>query len=88
MQLKISIKCERCSCKFEHQAPQFRDRTSLECPNCGREFPKDIFFRLKDGIIALSNVPETIPETSEMYPFDGSDRSEFRLQIGDFDTLN
>lgn len=88
MQLKISIKCEGCSCKFELQAPQFRDRTSLECPNCGREFPKDIFSCLKTGIIALSSVPETVPETSAMYPFDDSERPEFRLQIGDFDILN
>ena len=81
MQLKISIECGGCSCKFELKSPQFRDRTSLECPNCGKEFPKDIFSRLRDGIVALADVPETIPESSKMYPIDDSDPPEFRLQI-------
>ena len=60
MDFKVLISCEKCKCSFELRPEAFKNRTSMECPNCGQAFPVDVYEQLKAGVIALGNVPECI----------------------------
>lgn len=60
MDFKVKVLCEKCECSFELRPDYFKNRPSMECPNCGQAFPADIYEYLKTGVTALRNVPEFI----------------------------
>lgn len=60
MDFKVTIKCNRCSCSFELQGSHIKECQKLECPNCRQQVPKEIFEKLKAGIVNLEEVPDSI----------------------------
>ena len=46
MDFKIELVCNKCKCAFELRPTDFRERTSMECPNCGQTFPSGIYSKL------------------------------------------
>lgn len=64
MDFKISIECKKCLCSFELRPQDFKDRPSMECPNCGQAFPSEPYQRIKTGVCALGAVEECICEDS------------------------
>mgnify|MGYP000224832783 FL=1 len=68
MDFKIELVCNKCKCAFELRPTDFRERTSMECPNCGQTFPSGIYSKLKSGIVLLGEVPKTITE-NDANPF-------------------
>ena len=84
MDFKIEIMCEKCKCSCELRPEEFKERESMECPNCGRALPADVYSNLKTGVMALGKVPEYISEDAEN-PFS---ESLFMLHIKSFGTLH
>ena len=80
LDFKIKISCEDCRCSFELRPFDFKLRDSLECPNCGQQFPSDEFIQLKTGITALGSVPERTPEPQGANPFDDKTH-RFKLSV-------
>lgn len=84
MDFKIEIQCAVCKCSFELRPQDFKDRASMECPNCGQAFPADAFDDLKTGMSALGRVQEFVGENEN--PF--SDPSGFTVRIKSFGNLH
>ena len=84
MDFKVGIKCMKCRCSFELRPESFKIRDSLECPNCGQMFPKDVYEKLKAGVTALGEVPEQLPEDSDCLslPAEG-----FSLQVSEYSDI-
>lgn len=84
MDFKVVISCEKCQCSFELRPEDFKDRLSMECPNCCQAFPVEIYKQLRTGIVALGNVPEYISD-------DGNDLGEeqlFTVRVKSFGIMN
>ena len=76
MDFKIELVCNKCKCAFELRPTDFRERTSMECPNCGQTFPS--------GIVLLGEIPEVIKE-DEDYPLADT---LFTAHVKSFDALH
>lgn len=83
MDFKVEISCEKCECSFELRPVDFKQRCSMECPNCGQAFPADIYEELKTGVIALGNVPEYIGEDSDF-----NSANLFKVRVKSFGILH
>lgn len=83
MDFKVQIHCRKCSCSFELRPKDFREKEHLECPNCGKQFPDEVFSHLKKGIQELDLVPEEVP-----YPpngvYTGLKEIDFNLSVKEF----
>ena len=77
MDFKISVKCGKCSCKFELRPQDFKERDAIECPNCGQAFPDDVYSDLKAGIKYLGRVPDTIDDR-------GIENFAFKLDVCEY----
>lgn len=88
MDFKISIKCEKCRCVFELRPAKFADREILSCPNCGQEMDNSVFSNLKNGLLALSQVPDVIPEDASAFAKDGENYQGFSFQIKEYNFYN
>lgn len=84
MDFKIEINCLKCRCSFELRPHDFKNRPSMECPNCGQAFPATLYEKIKTGVEALGSVPEYIDEDSEN-PFA---ENLFIVQIKGFGALH
>ena len=92
MDFKIELVCNKCKCAFELRPTDFRERTSMECPNCGQTFPSGIYSKLKSGIysklksgiVLLGEIPEVIKE-DEDYPLADT---LFTAHVKSFDALH
>ncbi len=60
MDFKIEISCKKCDCSCELRPTDFKERVSMECPNCGQAFPAEVYKHLKTGVIELGQVSEHI----------------------------
>lgn len=83
MDFKIEIKCGKCNCRFELRHQNFKQRDSMECPNCGQPFPQDHYQNLKIGVVSLGNIPELLPENAD--PFLDW---QFKLAVKECDILS
>ena len=84
MDFKIELVCNKCKCAFELRPTDFRERTSMECPNCGQTFPSGIYSKLKSGIVLLGEIPEVIKDDEE-YPLADT---LFTAHVKSFDALH
>lgn len=87
MDFKIKVKCEDCRCTFELRPVDFKKRDRLECPNCGLQFPDDIFQSLKTGIEALGDVPERATLGPDSSPI-GEKPHCFLLSVESYSEIN
>lgn len=65
MDFKIEISCQKCKCSFELCPTDFKDRATMECPNCGQAFPAKAYSHLKSGVVELGKVQEYVCENEE-----------------------
>lgn len=65
MDFKIEVSCAKCKCLFELRPQDFKNRPSMECPNCGQAFPIAVYEKIKIGVESLGAVPEFVDENSE-----------------------
>ena len=81
MDFKIEILCEKCKCSCELRPEAFKERTSMECPNCGQIVPAEVYSHLKTGMIELGKVPQYVLEDAEC-PFS---ENLFMVRVRSFD---
>lgn len=81
MNLKISIRCEKCGCAFELRAKEFSSKEKLTCPNCGQDFDPVVFSHLKTGMVELSKVPYVIPPDADPLPFSSGPNPRFSMKM-------
>ena len=84
MDFKVVIECAKCECSLELRPKEFKNRDSLECPNCGQAIPDAVYEDLKSGILTLGKVPEWVEEDSESL----SPQRMFTIRIKGFGTLH
>ena len=80
MNFFISILCKKCLCQFQLCPDNFKERDSMECPNCGQPFPDDAFKKLKTGITMLGEIPESLPDSE----FPSGVDSQFSLKMCEY----
>ena len=64
MCIQFKIYCSACSCSFELNSEHFRQKTDLECPNCGQRFPRVEYQKLQTVMNELNSISEVCAESS------------------------
>lgn len=83
MDFFVSIKCKKCLCAFELRPENFKQRDSMECPNCGQPFPADAYEKLKIGITTLGEIPWSLPESSDFLNGD----AQFTIKMREYNLV-
>lgn len=84
MDFKIKITCHKCKCSFEIRSATFAVRDVISCPNCRKPLPAQISERLITAISALSEIPETYPENSNIF----DSNIEYSLSMEETDSFS
>lgn len=64
MCIQFKIHCCACFCSFELNSEQFRQKTDLECPNCGQRFPRTEYQKLQTVMNELRGIREVCADSS------------------------
>ena len=76
----INISCKACDTTMSIQPKYLKDKVGISCINCNKEFPQEVFEKIKSGIVALEDARSCLSKTDEM----GQTVSEFSFVIENF----
>lgn len=64
--MKVKFTCCNCNENFNVDATNFKNKVSIVCPNCGTEFPKDNFKDLKDSVLKIQQIKDSLYNKNEL----------------------